>query len=128
MKLSKVEKTICISRKRQAVMREDYLISGIGKRAIHLAMLFAGDSSKPFSSLLSEHQLHCLLIEAAKAASKNGWKIAWVVRQYGGTPNCEDWNISICNISRHEVQLGTLGGIIEKHHFLNQHYLAQKAE
>lgn len=128
MKLSKVEKTICISRKRQAVMREDYLISGVGKRAIHLAMLFAGDSSRPISSLLSEHQLHCLLIEAAKAASKNGWKIAWVVRQYGGTPNCEDWNISICNISRHEVQLGTLGGIIEKHHFLNQHYLAQKAE
>jgi hypothetical protein len=128
MKLSKVEKTISISRKRQSVMREDYLISGVGRRAVHLAMLFAGDSSKPISSLLSEHQLHCLLIEAAKAACKKGWKMVWVVRQYGGTPNCEDWNISICNISRHEVQLGKLGGIIEKHCFLNQHHLTPKAE
>lgn len=128
MKLSKVDKTISISRKPQAVMREDYLISGVGRRAVHLAMLFAGDSSKPISSLLSEHQLHCLLIEAAKVASKKGWKMVWVVRQYGGTPNYEDWNISICNISRHEVQLGKLGGIIEKHCFLNQHHIAPMAE
>jgi len=100
-----------VTRARTNCLHFDYLVRGVGNRAILVDI----SSAMLDVPKMSEFEIYGLVVFAAKEAKKKGWKIICVdLRTYG---------VYARNASRSEpFCLGDLKSITEPEHFLNDDY------
>jgi hypothetical protein len=115
-------KNVSITKCRPRAVRNDWLVRGVGKRAIHIAQ--EGERAD-----LSEYEAFWLLWAVAEAANKRGWKNVWFV--------VNSWTLAVSIHNCHEQArygpkqrkqyiLGSLFALTEQDHFLNDDYLTPK--
>lgn len=117
---------IKVTRKRQACMREDFLVRGIGKRAIHVVLPFDAMMTKPVSEILSEYELFWLIVETAQFVAKNySWKCFTIKLPYlsYSIDNCF---VYVRNCTRFEKGITDIKTLVDTEHFLNDNHFCPK--
>jgi hypothetical protein len=116
---------ISISRCRQAVAREDFIVHGYGKRAVRVVLMADYNNLENTSKKLSEFELTHLLVAVGKEINKRGWKTG-VVNISFGNGGVRHAQVRMKNPAGHLVRLGPIGGLVETSHWLNDSYLTPK--
>lgn len=123
---NKENKMIKVTRQRQACMREDFLVRGIGKRAIHVVIPFDATLTKPVSEILSEFELYWLIVGTAQSINKKyGWKHVIINLPYISS-TIASCVIYVSNPARYKKALCSVGQMIDLQHFTNDNYLCPK--
>lgn len=121
-----MSKFIEITRKRQAIHREDFLVKGIGKRSMQAVICVDANTSKPASDFLSEFELYWLIVKAAEfVQKKHNWKV-FVIKLPYLSDRPHSAKVFVRNASGVEYCLGDLGTFVECDHFTNDNYLCPK--
>jgi hypothetical protein len=116
---------ISISRGRQAVAREDFIVRGYGKRSVRIVLLANYNTLENTSKKLSEFELTYLLVAIAEKISKLGWKTGVVDISFGFGA-ARHGSVRMRNPAGHSVILGPVGRLVEIDHFLNDNYYTPK--
>lgn len=115
-----------ITRKRQACMREDFIVRSVGRRTVHVVIPFDATLTKPVSEILSEYELYWLIVGVVKHTVKSyGWKHVIINLPYISS-NVSGCNIYISNPARFKKVLCSVGKMIDLQHFTNDNYLCPK--
>jgi hypothetical protein len=116
---------VWISRGRQAMAREDFIVRGFGKRAVRVVLMANYNTLENTSKKLSEFELTYLLIAIAEQISKRGWKTGVVDISFGFSA-AQHGSVRMRNPAGHSVILGPVGRLVEIDHFLNDNYYTPK--
>lgn len=116
-----------VTRKRQAATHEDFLVRGVGKRAIHVVIPFDYNSSKPVSELLSEFELYWLIVDMTKHINKQyHWK-CFTIKTYWLSSGVRNAAVSATNCAGFTTPKNKIiGQLIDIDHFTNDAYLCPK--
>ena len=120
-----MSKNIQVTKCQPRATREDFLVRGIGKRAIRVIVMNRCDDMELMSKILSEYELYWLLVATAEKANKRGWKVVTVKIYFHNYP-ASHANVYLSNCSGFEFPIGRLGTIVEIEHFLNDPYYVPK--
>lgn len=104
---------------RPKAARNDYLVRGIGRRAINVSRTFAkGD--------MTEFELYWVIHAVATEANKRGWKHVRISIPYLDRNSRYVSQVFATNCKKHSVLVGDFNTVSDRDHFLNDDYYSPK--